>query len=285
MVLVCPHCKSFIDYESKSCKKGHQFSFKNEVLTVFEEEFQAWYPEWENKFQNYRKNEGLRIEDTTVYDRLPYVSDAEYEGNWKAKRQDLLLIEGILNRKKNLEVVDFGAWNGWLSHHLSAWGHNVFAFAYFSDEFDGLGAHKYYKNTSWKAIQINMENTSVIGGNIDCIIVNRVLNYMVDPVAFLDQMKQKLNPGGVIICTGVLVAKDRDLYLNTFENELELFREKKGFSIRHKAFYGALSTNDIDGLKEKGFQFNDYSQSIVKSLKRFLIKKNTKNIWGIYEKS
>ena len=156
MVLVCPHCKSFIDYESKSCKKGHQFSFKNEVLTVFEEEFQAWYPEWENKFQNYRKNEGLRIEDTTVYDRLPYVSDAEYEGNWKAKRQDLLLIEGILNRKKNLEVVDFGAWNGWLSHHLSAWGHNVFAFAYFSDEFDGLGAHKYYKNTSWKAIQINM---------------------------------------------------------------------------------------------------------------------------------
>ena len=39
--------------------------------------------------------------------------------------------------KKNLHILDYGGWNGWLSNYLSQKGHQLVTTDLFIDEFDG----------------------------------------------------------------------------------------------------------------------------------------------------
>ena len=75
--------------------------------------------------------------------------------------------------KDQLKILDLGAWNGWLSNQLSSDGHElVTAIDYFLHERDGLAAKKYYPN-EFLAIQMDLEDLSILPYNYDIIIINR----------------------------------------------------------------------------------------------------------------
>ncbi len=279
MIFKCPYCSTEVNLRSGVCEKAHRFPLKNRVLTLFTEEYDRKYSPFEKKFQVYRDNKSLRILDSKVYDSLPFVSDKKHPGNWKPKQIDFKLICKLLGDRKGQEVLDWGAWNGWLSHRLAARGNKVYSVAYFSDSYDGLGAIDHYTNSDWLPVQMDMERYDLLDGKLDAIIVNRNLNYMSDPVGFLKSMKSLIANGGMIICTGVMVARNKRMADEEFENNMKEFEVKNGFSLRHKEFYGALSKADLNSIKQLGFQIKNY-----KVFKNPLKKGNVSTRWFIHQR-
>ena len=189
------------------------------------------------------------------------------------------MIKCLLKGKEKLKILEIGAWNGWLSQHLVKWGHSLTTLDYFDSEYDGLEAMKYYPE-KWIALQMEVEDISVLAGKYDVIILNRCYAYYTHPIDMLGQLKGKLSEGGMMILTGLHFYKDGESRRKEFESYKAAFKEENGFGMMSKETKGYLDFQDKADLAAAEVEFGWYWGMVGYMVKGKVLRKGGELFWG-----
>ncbi len=253
----CPECYSPLN-EFFSCENGHHFSQKEGILSLFSQKEAERAAVFLEKFQAFREKSGLRITEESLYPQLPFVQNGLAGTSWKARAFDLKYIFSQLEKNKSLEILEIGAWNGWLSHQLAEAGHDVTAIDIFMDKYDGLAAMQFYPQT-WNCLQMDIEEVDkLISAKFDLIILNWGAAYISDLPLYVDKLKTMLKEKGKIIFIGIAV------YLNPTQKATEIaafnavYKAEYGTDLFFKPCKGYLTWEDKKKLEKKGVKLKLY---------------------------
>lgn len=208
-------------------------------------------------FSRYRREHGGRIGDPTVYPGLPESGLRFDRGTWQLRVLDLQLIARTIGDRAGLEILDVGAWNGWLSHRLAARGNALTAVDVFTDPFDGLGAVRHYP-VKFRAIQCDQERLDRLDGPYDLIVAQRCMGYMVDIRRSIDQLRSLLAPQGSIVFTGLNIFRDPSRIREHFRRSAERFQQRYDRPFFFKPVKGYLDANDEATLRSCGVSLHPY---------------------------
>ncbi len=274
----CPVCLNTVhfDVDSAACESGHDFTMKNGVYQILDPEQKKKLETYLEAFEDFRKKEIAKM-DVSQFKMLPFVDfDRDH---YRLKQYDLHLIRQ--HATKNGKALDVGSWNGWLSNRLVELGYSTTAVDRFTHHIDGMGAKQYYPN-DWTTIQLDMDRLALLDEKFDLIVVNRCLNYFTDIRQTLRDLKSLLNPGGILILTGLSYVKNPARiieHLNSFEKE---FEERYHVPFRLNAYRGFLDRNDIDLIQAEGVHLKKYPELRFKTFLATLFPGKTKYYYGIH---
>ncbi|MEZ4775413.1 MAG: polysaccharide biosynthesis C-terminal domain-containing protein [Bacteroidia bacterium] len=282
--LRCPECGGEIHIAEAICTGGHTFETENHVLRLVTEKKAEQLDPFLEKFARFREKTGWFIEDPTIFPRLPFVKESEAPGFWRAKQADFEIIFQLLRQKNQQKILEIGAWNGWLSHHLVRAGHALTSVDYFIHPKDGQGAMKYYPE-KWLAVQMEVEEMELLAGDYDMIILNRCFAYYTDPAEALRLLKQKLRPGGILLMTGLHIYPDGEARKAEMAAYEQTFLEENGFPLFSKPTRGYLDKRDKDDLVNAGVKLFVYRKMMIHNLKTGLFPGRAKMYYGVYNQA
>ncbi len=277
--LRCPDCHAPLDPSALTCARGHAFGYdENDVLVLLAADFAPRLDRFLAGFQPLRASEDRRLLDPAIYPQLPVASAVRQNHEWRLRAYDLDIIARLLAGRTGLRILDIGAWNGWLSHRLVGMGHQVIAIDYFVDEHDGLGARKWY-DSDWAAIQMNLDDLSILADRFDAIILNRCLQFFVDPPAYAQTARQLLTPGGLLILTGLEFLRDPTsrqasviaLRQRLNQHGIDFFKPIKGY----------LDASDRARLASMGIELRPYPQLRLANLKACFVAQAPQHLYGL----
>lgn len=210
-------------------------------------------------FQHYREGLGLRLKNTDVYDTLPFHRSVQSDGGWRLKRYDVSLLERLMPNDIALDILDLGAWNGWLSNVLAQKGHRPLAADYFVDGFDGLGAVQHYHNT-FPALVMDVEDLHIIDMDFDAIVLNRGFAYLGQRTRTINTLKALLRSGGFLLLTGITVYRWPGIKMKRVSKERADFVARYGKDLFNKDCKGHHDMEDVRWLQNQGFQVSGYPE-------------------------
>jgi 2-polyprenyl-3-methyl-5-hydroxy-6-metoxy-1,4-benzoquinol methylase len=281
--LLCPNCREPIDQGSLVCAGGHQFAYEDGVLVLLQEEFGRQLRAFTAAFGATRAAENKRLLAASSYEALPFgqnSGDADWRLGWRLRCYDLAVVLGLLGKRGEQQILDVGAWNGWLSHQLAARGHDVTAIDYFTDEYDGLGARKFY-STDWRAIQIDLTDLSVLNQRYDAVIVNRCLQFFTDPIAYVGIARQQLAPGGLLVLTGLQFFQDARAKARDVAALRRTYQERYGLELFLKPTKGYLDFGDKRRLQAQGVRLRPYPQLWPANVRSMLNRALPRHCYGV----
>lgn len=226
-------------------------------------------------FKAFRSEKKLRIMDVDLYENLPFSINTP---TWLARQKDTEIVDLILNNKSDLNILDLGAWNCWLSNYIAQKGHIVTAVDLFTDEFDGLKAINNYK-TKITAVQLYPDEIFRFKGKFDLIIFNRNWSFITKPENVLKDALNLLSENGTLLFTGLA------FYKNSTEIEAHLkkldkqFKKAFNMSLFFKKSKGYLDDNDYTFFKENNIELKSYNK--IKNALKFFFPKKGKVYYGI----
>ena len=232
-----------------------------------------------NSFEAYRELNKLKIKNTKLYDDLPF---SMHTPQWIERQKDIKLINKIIKGKTSLNVLDVGAWNGWLSNYLAKKNHNLVALDLFIDIYDGLGAHKHYKS-KYISIQAYPDEIFRIKEKFDLIIFNRNWAFFQNPQKVFDDAIQILNPKGTILFTGLAFYKNPIIAKKQLKEMDEGFKKNYNIPILYKNSKGHLNFTDKLFFKQNNIPLFSY-KPINNFMKSFFAKK-PKVYYATYSKN
>ena len=219
-------------------------------------------------FQEYRTENEQRILNVALYKNLPFsIADVA----WKSKQKDIKIVTDLCQNKTNLKILDIGAWNGWLSNHLSKNGHQIVATDIFLDAFDGLKALQHYNN-DFLALQLFPNELWRIEATFDVIIFNRNWAYIENKEAVFLDVKKLLKPHGKILFTGLTFFRDASKIEQQLQKMDVNFKTKYNIPILYFKTKGYLNYDDYTFFKE-GFKLYPYN-AIKHFIKKMLFAKS-----------
>jgi SAM-dependent methyltransferase len=283
MPIRCPTCHQTIDLETGQCNQGHSLSPQHGVLRLMTADFYDSFGPYLKKFEAAREMEGLRIKNESIYEKLPFVDNlfGRHESEWMLFRSDWQVSSKMTGQQSSLKVLNYGAWNGWLSNLLVNQGHQVTAIGYFIDPYDGLGAVQFYRN-DWLSIQMDIEDLSIIDEQYDFIILNRGISFCRDPLATVRQLIAKLKPEGRLLITGL------DLYRKSTARRAQLeefarhYRQKYSLDLFFRPAKGFIDRKDKRALETLGVRFHFYPQLWKAHLKALVNRSRPWNYYGLF---
>jgi 2-polyprenyl-3-methyl-5-hydroxy-6-metoxy-1,4-benzoquinol methylase len=281
--LLCPNCREPVDPGSLACAGGHRFACEDGVLVLLQEEFGRQLRTFTAAFGATRAAENKRLLAVSSYEALPFDQtngDADWRLGWRLRCYDLAVVLDLLGGRSDQQILDVGAWNGWLSHQLSARGHGVTAIDYFTDEYDGLGARKFY-STNWRAIQMDLAELSVLNRRYDVVIVNRCLQFFTDPIAYVGTARQQLAPGGLLILTGLQFFRDPRAKARGVAALRQAYLERYGFELFLKPTKGYLDFVDKQRLREQGVRLRPYPQLWLANIRSMISTTLPRHYYGV----
>lgn len=219
-------------------------------------------------FESFRELNKLKIKNTKLYDDLPF---SMHSSNWIERQKDIKLINKIIEGKTSLNILDVGAWNGWLSNYLAKKNHNLVALDLFIDIYDGLGANKHYKS-KYTSIQVYPDEIFRIKEKFDLIIFNRNWAFFQNPQKVFDDAKQILSPKGSILFTGLAFYKNPIIIKKQLKEMDESFKKNYNIPILYKSSKGYLSFTDNLFFKQINISLFSY-KPINNFIKSFFSKK------------
>ena len=231
-------------------------------------------------FKQFRTDRKERYTDASVYPQLPFVNFDT--GMWKLRALDLELINSQLKEKPDSDILEIGAWNGWLTHRLTQAGHSLTAIDFFEDEFDGLGAKRHYENAPWTSIQMDTEALHVFEKKFDVILFNRCISYFTDIVGCLEKAQKLLAPGGKIIITGIHVIQEKEKYAAHYEALRASFQEEYGIELFFKPAEKLFEQHHHTALAGKGFSFLPYPRSLKARLTSWLRPQKPMQFYAVF---
>lgn len=282
----CPKCNQTIDLEGLPCHRANCLPKKHGVLRLLTDDFQTKLFEFEERFVSVREQSGVRIKDTSLYPKLPFIQGhPKYDfPEWAGFRNDLVIIKKTLKDRQGLRILNFGSWNGWLSNRLVEMGQNVTAISYFIDEYDGLGACQHYSNR-WTSVQMDIEHgLQVLMETYDVIIINRGLSYLSNPYQTLTNLKQKLNPRGKLIITGIHIWNNSTLGKKRFEQKCQAYHDKYHQDLMLRPTKGYLDQQDQRSLKKLKVQLKPYPGLTIQNNLKKILRRSISRYYGLYTK-
>ena len=252
MLKLCPECGKPVDLGAACCAGGHTFETVDGVVSLFSSERRDELDPYLRDFEQWREDRGDLLNDPSVYPRLPEAPPGGDVGMWKLRKLDLALIRRLLQGRSRQRVLEIGGWNGWLSHQLSEDRHDVVAIDYFVHPFDGLRARKHFPEAGWRAVQMDLEDLTILQGPFDVIIFNHGLGTFIDPVQKVRDATALLASGGMMIATGLTVFKDTSRIEAHFKAVRCEFEEATGRDLFFKPMKGYLDSRDLKDLRDVG---------------------------------
>ena len=238
--MLCPVCREPLDPDRLTCEAGHTVPSVSGIVQLVEPGFRARLQRFLDGFQELRESDGRRIHDPAVFPTLPHANTLRRDPEWRMRGYDLAVVRRLIAGRGPLTVLDVGAYNGWLSHNLTADGHRVTAVDHFTDELDGLGARRFYP-TDWRPIQLDLRDLSLLDERYDLVVLNRCVQFFPDPPAMAAHAVQHVAPGGMLVLTGLEFFTDPSARLRSLREldarlarwGLEPLIPVKGFLDRH----------------------------------------------------
>ncbi len=294
MRLLCPNCREPLTKGEEvggmggdmplCCSNGHVFYCQDGVLPLLADGFAAELQQFTHRLSQMRGAEHKRLLTADLYPQLPFIEPTGEGWEWRMRRYDLQVLASRLptltRQKKGLQVLDVGAWNGWLSYRLSLWGHGVTAVDYFHDEYDGLAAKKFYP-VSWQAVQMDLTDLSLLDTCFDLVILNRCLQFAPDPVQMITQARARLAAGGLLLVTGLQIFADARQKAEQVTSYRQQNWQKYGFELFLKPTKGYLDGQDKKTLQTLGVQLRPYSQLWLANLKSYLKPTLPRHFYGL----
>ena len=284
MSLRCPNCHERIDPATLACPNGHRYACWDGVVILLADEFSRQLQAFTTRLRVIRSAERKPLMDASAYEELPFsqtrMSDPGWRLEWRLRSYDLAIALGLLRGRESLRVLDIGAWNGWLSHRLALSGHDATAIDYFADEYDGLGARKFYR-TRWQAIQMDLADLSVLEARYDVVILNRCLQFFTDPIAYVVEAKQRVAPGGMLILTGLQFFQDARAKARRVADSQQLYRDRYDFELFLRPAKGYLDFSDKARLQAQGVEWKPYPQLWLANLRSMIDKTLPSHYYGV----
>jgi len=157
------------------------------------------------EYRHIRHAEGRGSENSAYYRTLPFCERTDRNAAmWQMRAKTFsYFVERVLEpmeRQKRvpLDILDLGAGNCWLSHRLSLRHHRPVAIDIFSDEKDGLGAARHYRNPL-PTIESDFDNLPLRANIFDLAVFNASFHYSVDYVRTLTEVRRFLRHGGLAV--------------------------------------------------------------------------------------
>lgn len=275
MSVLCPRCHRPIDVQNRTCASGHTFDLENGVLVLMDESMRHHVQ------AIYRHREGVQRELPTItdYNRLP-CSLAKQHFEWRLRCQDVGIVSRLLNQDEG-SILEIGAWNGWLTHHLVRTGYDVTAIDYTTHPDDGLGAKRHY-DADWLAIQMDLTDLSVFDPCFDAVIINHGLHLFPDPVTTVKQAQHLLKPGGLLILLNLTFFRNPSQRIAQHQALAETFQKRYGVPFLLRPSRGFMDSGDKAKLKAMGIKFYRYAQRWKANLKSFWVQSAPSYFYGVW---
>ena len=174
------------------------------------------YQQFIEEYETIRQAEGRHHPDPMFYRLLPFPpTDDPLADMWRQRADSFTKLlksvvepcetaatmRNIKDEKSylanQLNILDLGAGNGWLSNRLAARGHQVTAVDLTTNTFDGLGCHAYYQHR-FTAVQATFSQLPFLIETVDLAIFNASFHYATDYTAVLDEVWRLIRPGGML---------------------------------------------------------------------------------------
>jgi SAM-dependent methyltransferase len=201
---VCPECHADLDDagDVRACAGcGRSYRRDNGVWRFLSATRGLGLEPFVRQYRAVREQEDRFATSPEYYRRLPSVaSDDPHAGEWRIRRETYhhLLQHVLAAGPQPVQVLDLGAGTGWLSHRLSALGHDAVAVDAIDDETDGLGATRHYA-TAFAVVHADFNALPFAPGQFDLVVFNGSLHYATDTAATLENAYRQLAPGGVLV--------------------------------------------------------------------------------------
>lgn len=227
-------------------------------------------------FKDFSKNANdLKIAKKN-YINLPFSLNTD---TWKERQKDAKLVSTLIKNKTALDILDVGAWNGWLSNYLTQKGHNLIATNMFTDAYNGISAYKNYE-TKFMALQLFANDIFRIKQPFDLIVFNRNWAYFKGPQSVFNDAKKLLKPGGKIIFTGLPFYKN-PIQIKTKVQILSTdFEKKYHVPLLYNPSKGYLNSADKLFFKKNKIKLHPYSR--FKNCIKIIFRKRVSLHYGVY---
>jgi SAM-dependent methyltransferase len=277
----CPICHSPVDPVDWVCAAGHRFSKAEGIVRLVTPAFAAQLDRFLPALQDFRTRFGRRLLDPAVYPLLPGGPAVRGDPEWAQRQYDLRLVRRLTAGGPPLRVLDLGAFNGWLSHHLAGAGHTVTGADPFTDPYDGLGAARFYAE-QWQPVQLDLRDLSVLAADYDLVVINRCLAVFPDPVDALRQAQALVAPGGRLVALGLQVFGDPRRKARRVAALEEEFQERYGLSAYLWPTRGYLDWADQAALASAGLKLHPVRALWVQAFKARLTPSLPRHYWGMW---
>lgn len=283
--MLCPTCFTKLAQTPAgyTCPANHHFQEKNGILPLLNPTFQQELTDFCAILQKDRAHHNKRLLDPTIYPQLPYLAapPAGTKAEWRMRQYDLEIIKQHLPTQPHT-ILDIGAWNGWLSHHLTQWGHTVTALDYFDDPYDGLQAKQHYP-LDWQAIQLDLTDLTPLNQQYHTIILNRCLAFMPDPAGYIHHVQQFLVPAGQLIATGLAIFHNPSQKQQQVTAYRQAYQQKHSRDIFLKPTKGYLDPTDKTTLQATHLTLHPYPQLRLANLKSHLRPTAPRYYYGLIQ--
>jgi 2-polyprenyl-3-methyl-5-hydroxy-6-metoxy-1,4-benzoquinol methylase len=277
MLILCPACQQSINLQTGVCIGGHKFLRENGVLDLMDPDMK----EHIRAIEKHRLTLTQQLPTINDYNALPFsLSHQHFE--WLIRAYDVRKVLNLIRSRTEQNILEIGAWNGWLTHHLARAGYEVVAVDYTADENDGLGA-KIHFDIEWTAIQIDLTNLSVFDCRFDVIVINHGLHFFSDPVDYVQGVKKLLKPNGLLILLNLTFYRNPAQRILQVEKLTSDFMEAYGMPIFLKPTRGYMDFEDKHQLQKQGITLRLYRHLWRANLKARIRKTASAYYYGFVQ--
>jgi SAM-dependent methyltransferase len=152
------------------------------------------------QYREVRTHDGHRRVDADYYRALPSVPPGDpHAAEWRIRQRSFQSLQRHVMEahRRPMRVADLGAGCGWLTHRLTALGHDVVAVDRLDDELDGLGVRRHYP-VEFTRVQADFDRLPFDDRQFDVAVFNASLHYSADPDLTLAEARRVLAPGGAL---------------------------------------------------------------------------------------
>ncbi len=208
------------------------------------------------KIQQFRTGHTQHLHIDVDYNALPCaLKQTHFE--WRIRCFDVNIVQKHLANKQKQTVLEIGAWNGWLSHHIARAGHRLTAVDYSAHAEQGLGTITRY-DVQWHGIQADLLDLEQFTTPFDVVVMNHGLHLFPDPIAYVQGLQKLVKPGGLLIILCVIVYRDASQRQAHNASLDDTMQREKGQSYFLRATRGYLDSNDKHQLENLGIRLRPY---------------------------
>ncbi len=205
---ICPRCRSPLQRIEaglyRCASDGLTFPRQDGIWRFLLPERAAYFEDFIHDYETIRRAEGRGAEQAAYYRALPYDDlSGKFKGDWRIRARSFgTLVKRILRplekqAAKPLRILDLGAGNGWLSNRLAERGHHLAAVDLTVNDFDGLGAQRFYQ-TEFTSVQAEFDTLPFQQATVDLVIFNAAFHYATDYLHTLQESSRVLSSAGVV---------------------------------------------------------------------------------------
>ncbi len=238
----CPRCRAALQriaVDELLCPAdGLRFVRHDGIWHFLLPERAAVFEQFIREYETIRRAEGrggMGVDPAAYVRALPYFDlSGRMAADWRIRAASFdaffaQVFRPLERANAPLTVLDLGAGNGWLSNRLAARGHHLAAVDLMTNDFDGLGCHRYFDHPFTPA-QAEFEHLPFADASADLVIFNASLHYAVDVGVTLAEALRVLKAAGRLVVLDSPIYHDASSGAQMVKERESQFAKQYGFA-------------------------------------------------------